>query len=84
MTRIWLIIVAAVFALATVDAAFAGKKHRHGTRYRAPAPVVAGHAPAYGPARMIEVRPGLFISSYDCVTDEGYGRFSPCSATNTR
>ena len=84
MTRHWPIIVAAVAALATCDAAFAASKHRHGARYRASAPVAVGQAPAYGSARMIEVRPGLFISSYDCVTDEGYGRYSPCSATNTR
>ena len=34
---------------------------------------------AAGP-RMIEVRRGLWISNYDCVTDEGYGRFRSCSA----
>jgi hypothetical protein len=30
------------------------------------------------PARMIEVKPGLWISSWGCVVDEGYGRYSPC------
>ena len=30
--------------------------------------------------RMIKVRPGLWISSYDCVTDDGYGRYRSCSA----
>ncbi len=34
---------------------------------------------AAGP-RMIEVRRGLWISNYECVTDEGYGRFLSCSA----
>jgi hypothetical protein len=33
---------------------------------------------AYGP-QMIEVRPGLWISSWDCYTDEGQGRWKPCS-----
>jgi hypothetical protein len=28
---------------------------------------------------MIQVRPGLWISSWDCVTDEGQGRFKSCS-----
>jgi hypothetical protein len=84
MARHWSIIVAAVFAFATVDAAFAGSKHRHGTRYRGRAPIAVAPAPAFAPARMIEVRPGLFISSYDCVIDEGYGRFTPCSGPNTR
>ena len=37
---------------------------------------------SFEPARMIEVRPGLIISSYDCVTDEGYGRWRPCSTSN--
>jgi hypothetical protein len=44
----------------------------------------ASHAPAYAssfePARMIELRPGLFISSYSCVTDEGQGRWKPCDS----
>jgi hypothetical protein len=29
---------------------------------------------------MIEIKPGLYISSYGCVTDEGYGRYRPCDA----
>jgi hypothetical protein len=31
-------------------------------------------------ARMYEARPGVWISTYDCITDEGYGRWRPCSA----
>jgi hypothetical protein len=27
---------------------------------------------------MIEARPGVFISSYGCITDEGYGRWTYC------
>ena len=30
------------------------------------------------PARMIEVRPGQWISSWGCYTDEGYGRIGTC------
>ena len=41
--------------------------------------VAAAPGGAFGPARMIEVRPGLFVSSYDCVTDDGYGRYRLCS-----
>ena len=33
------------------------------------------------PARMIEVKPGYWISSYGCVHDEGYGRLTPCDLT---
>jgi hypothetical protein len=29
--------------------------------------------------RMIESKPGLWISSYDCITDDGYGRYRSCS-----
>jgi hypothetical protein len=80
MTRYWSTAVAAALALATFDAAFAGSKHRHaGARHRGWAPVAVGSASSFEPARMIEVRPGLIISSYDCVIDEGYGRFIPCS-----
>ena len=35
-----------------------------------------------GQARMIEVKPGMWISSYGCVTDDGYGRFLPCDVTD--
>jgi hypothetical protein len=31
--------------------------------------------------RMIESKPGLWISNYDCVLDEGYGRYRSCSAS---
>ena len=48
-------------------------------------PVAVQEAPAFHqqPARMIEVKPGLWISSYGCVTDDGYGRRLPCDITDT-
>jgi hypothetical protein len=54
-------------------------KHRHHHDYHGAyaAPYPAG-PPMAQPAHMIEVRPGLWISSYDCVTDEGQGRWFPC------
>ena len=38
--------------------------------------------PAYSMqgARMIEFRKGWWASSYECFTDEGYGRFRSCSS----
>jgi len=39
---------------------------------------------SFAPPRMVEVRPGVWISSYDCITDEGYGRWLPCSAASGR
>jgi hypothetical protein len=50
-----------------------------------PVPARAWTAPsAQQPARMIEVRPGLWISSYGCITDDGYGRYLPCDITETK
>ena len=73
----WLLVAASVFALVTVDSALA-KHYRH--RAHAPGtPASADVQSSFGPARMIEVRPGVFISSYGCITDDGYGRWRPCS-----
>jgi hypothetical protein len=50
-----------------------------------PVPAHAWAAPsAQQPARMIEVRPGLWISSFGCISDDGYGRYLPCDATESR
>ena len=32
---------------------------------------------------MIEVKPGLWVSSYGCITDEGYGRYNSCDITDS-
>jgi len=68
------LVVASVLALVTVDSALA-KHYRH--RARVPAGPAA--VDSFDPARIIQVRPGVFISSYDCITDDGYGRWRPCS-----
>jgi len=49
---------------------------RHKPRHPSAAPTPGG---TFGPVRMVEVRPGVFVSSYDCVIDEGYGRYRLCS-----
>jgi hypothetical protein len=79
MKRHWPIVAASVLALATIDAADAAGKHRHRAAH---APVPVAQPSSFAPARMIEIRPGLIISSYDCVIDEGYGRYSPCSGAH--
>jgi hypothetical protein len=33
---------------------------------------------------MYEARPGLWISSWDCIMDEGQGRWVPCSVGGGR
>jgi hypothetical protein len=72
----WPLVAVSLLAPVTADSALA--KH-----YRQHAPVAGGPAveaqSSFPGPRMIQVRPGVFISSYDCVTDDGYGRWRPCS-----
>ena len=42
-------------------------------RNQAPASLTTG-------PRMIEAKPGIWISNYDCITDDGYGRYRSCGA----
>lgn len=63
------------------DAADAKSKQRK----RIAQPVAAQQTSAFHqqPARMIEVQPGVWVSSYGCVTDDGYGRRLPCDVTDS-
>jgi hypothetical protein len=73
----WSLVAASILALVTVDSALA-KHYRHRARVLGgPAAMEVGSS--FGPARIVQVRPGVFISSYDCITDDGYGRWRPCS-----
>jgi len=78
MKRHWPIMALLLVGVATIDMAYAGAKQRHQRARHAPYSVVPKSS--FEPARMIQVRPGVWISSYDCVTDEGYGRWRPCSS----
>lgn len=52
---------------------------------RRPAPVQSYGSPAprsTEPARMIQLPNGRWISSYGCVTDEGYGRYRDCGLSD--
>jgi hypothetical protein len=64
-------------ALAASAAAAAPKKHHYARHARAAA-VAPVPQTGFGPARMYEARPGVFISSYGCIQDEGYGRWTYC------
>jgi hypothetical protein len=80
MTIRLLLGLAAALALAAPAASAASKHHRNS---RLPhVHTIAGKVPGSGssfePARIIEARPGVFISSYGCITDEGYGRWTYC------
>jgi hypothetical protein len=58
-----------------------GETTAHAPRHaRRPAAHAYTRSPSFEPARIIEVRPGVFISSYDCITDEGQGRWRPCDS----
>ena len=78
-----MVIAAAVAAsLALVQAASAEKAvHKRAHAKMAPAPS-AGFVQA--PPRMVEIRPGYWISSWGCVTDEGQGRLRDCSVGESR
>jgi hypothetical protein len=84
MKRHWPIVGVSVLALAIIDASLASAKQRHrGARHaERHAPVGVAPASSFEPARMIQVRPGVWISTYDCITDDGYGRWRPCSSTS--
>ena len=79
--KLILIVGAAVCLVAANTAADAKHRKWHHVRH---APATYQSNPSSGfrqePARMIEVKPGLYISSYGCITDEGYGRYAPCDA----
>ena len=82
MIKTTLMFVAAALAVSlAADAADAKSKQRK----RVGQPAAAQQAPAFHQqaARMIEVKPGYWISSFGCVTDEGYGRRLPCDITDS-
>lgn len=82
--KIALLCLAAAFTVSiAADSADAKSKQRK--RVATPAAAERWNAPGLHqrPARMIEVKPGYWISSYGCVTDDGYGRLLPCDITDS-
>jgi hypothetical protein len=84
MKRHWPIVGLSVLALAAVGTSLASAKERHRGAGHAVrhAPVNVAPPSSFEPARMYEARPGVWISTYDCITDDGYGRWRPCSSTS--
>lgn len=78
-----LVLIAAAAACLVTASTAADARHRKWHHAR-PAPAAYQAKQFYstdqGPARMIEVKPGVYVSSYGCITDEGYGRYMPCGA----
>ena len=69
----------AALALSASAAAAASKKHhRYAGHPRASAVVAPAPYSSFAPAHMVQARPGVWISSYGCITDEGYGRWTYC------
>jgi hypothetical protein len=56
----------------------AAKKHKRNLERPQASGLRVRPAFQQSPARMIEVRPGQWISSWGCYTDEGYGRIGTC------
>jgi len=48
------------------------------------APVAGTPSFRQEPPRMVEVRPGYWISTWGCFTDEGYGRIGSCDRRESR
>jgi len=83
--RLMNILLAVALATSLAPSAQAKTKHRKRIHPPAPAAVDLWRTPSsQAPARMIEIRPGLWISSYGCVVDEGYGRLMPCDMDDAR
>jgi hypothetical protein len=76
---------AVMSVLVGVTPTFASSKYHRTHVDRVTRSPAGGNVPdgsSFAPPRMIEVRPGVWISSYDCITDDGYGRWRPCSASS--
>ena len=72
------IAVTVALALTASAASAASKKHQRYARHPHAAVVAPAPSSSFAPAHMIEARPGVWISSYGCITDEGYGRWTYC------
>ena len=74
----WPVIAAAALGLVVVGPAAATTKRHH---HHVPAgPVAVERGSSFEPPRMVEVRPGVIISTWDCITDEGSGRWRICGS----
>jgi len=72
-------IVVCTFSIsATSDAAEAARKHKRVLKRLPHAAANVGSPFRQSPAHMIEIRPGQWISSWGCYTDEGNGRVGTC------
>jgi hypothetical protein len=82
MKHIRLVIGLTAVAALGATAASAAPKHHARNVHHTRTPAIVEHArnphSSFEPARMIEAKPGVFISSYGCISDDGYGRWTYC------
>jgi hypothetical protein len=71
-TKITLALMLTITSASTVLADNYTQPRSRYPRNQAPASLTTG-------PRMIEPKPGVWISNYDCITDDGYGRYRSCS-----
>jgi hypothetical protein len=71
----------AVIAIGSGTLVLGGESTAHPPRH-VPTPTAQAYSrsPSFEPAKIIEVRPGVFISSFGCITDVGQGRWTRCDA----
>lgn len=77
----WKVLVVALMISCLGVTAAAAKKHRRHVRPPAPVDTVGSYGSRHaGPAHFVRLPNGLIVSSYQCFTDEGYGRYLLCGA----
>ena len=82
--KIWIVALAVLSV--TVTAAEA-KKHRRHVRPLPPAPAndISPYSTRWDqPAHFVRLPNGLVVSSYECWSEEGYGRYLPCGGGGDR
>jgi hypothetical protein len=82
--RLLIVTLAALSLLGTTIADAASRKPKQQKTHRVPAPAVVQGAVPHGPGAY-QASPGFpanrpaWARATECYTDEGYGRFTPCS-----
>jgi hypothetical protein len=83
MTIKYVALAISVLSMVAMATAPAAAKHQRKHARVSHSDVHAGPpARVHDEPRMVQVRPGLWISSWDCIQDEGNGRWTPCSIGN--
>ena len=80
MSAILKVLIPLVAIALVAHPAEAAKKRKHLAKH---APSAAQTGLRYDGPRMIEIRPGYWISNWGCYTDDGYGRIGPCDGRDS-